>query len=173
MPVLDGFAATRMIRELQPPGKHVPIVALTANVLSGERDKCLAAGMDDYLPKPVHTESLLQKVQQWLPPVEHETGESSVAEEFQRGLHTLRQDGLTEADITELAGIAHPRVRELRGLLKHDMSAGDAHSAGRAAHALVGTVGTFGLPSLSAMLRQLETQLNAGELKGRDGLTMH
>jgi signal transduction histidine kinase/DNA-binding response OmpR family regulator len=169
MPVLDGFAATRLIRELQAPDKHVPIIALTANVLSGERDKCLAAGMDDYLPKPVRTESLLRKVQQWLPAVEYDSLESSVVEEFQRGVDTLRQDGLTDADINELARMAHARLRELRGALTRDISADNTVSAGRVAHALVGTIGTFGLPSLQATLRQLETQLNAGELTAAQG----
>jgi CheY-like chemotaxis protein len=60
MPVLDGFEATRKIRALDGPRGQVPIVALTANALTGDRDRCLANGMNGYLTKPVRREELAQ-----------------------------------------------------------------------------------------------------------------
>ena len=64
MPVMDGFEATRAIRERG--GRRVPVVALTANAMEGERERCLDAGMDDYLAKPMRPADLVAKLHQWL-----------------------------------------------------------------------------------------------------------
>jgi PAS domain S-box-containing protein len=68
MPVMDGFALTEAIRRLEKPGNRLPIVALTANALQGEDKRCIAAGMDDYLSKPVELERLRKRLERWLSP---------------------------------------------------------------------------------------------------------
>ena len=67
MPVMDGMAATRLIRALEAAGggRRVPILALTANAMTGMREEYLAAGMDDFVLKPIRIESLLAKIMQW------------------------------------------------------------------------------------------------------------
>ena len=70
MPVLDGYQATRAIRSQESPGaKRLPIIAMTAHAMEGDRQKCLEAGMDDYIAKPVKRELLRKLLGQWLPPV--------------------------------------------------------------------------------------------------------
>ncbi len=67
MPEMDGFEATAQIRKNQGD-KHVPIVAMTANAMRGDREKCLASGMDDYIAKPIHPAELAEVIHRWLPP---------------------------------------------------------------------------------------------------------
>jgi two-component system, sensor histidine kinase and response regulator len=70
MPVMDGYEATRQIRAFEgDSGRRVPIVATTASAMQEDRDACLAAGMDEYLPKPIQLAELQAAVQRWLPPV--------------------------------------------------------------------------------------------------------
>jgi CheY-like chemotaxis protein/signal transduction histidine kinase len=67
MPVMDGIVATKKIRELESTSdKHIPIIAVTANALAGDRENCLAAGVDDYIAKPFTTEVLIRKMKNWL-----------------------------------------------------------------------------------------------------------
>jgi PAS domain S-box-containing protein len=66
MPVMDGFEATRRIRSSENGGGRVPIIAVTAHVLIGERDKCFAAGMDDYISKPARQNVLADTIAKWL-----------------------------------------------------------------------------------------------------------
>jgi PAS domain S-box-containing protein len=66
MPEMDGMTATRKIRELKSANSNVPIIAITAHALMGDKEKCLEAGMDDYLSKPIRSEVLIQKLDKWL-----------------------------------------------------------------------------------------------------------
>lgn len=68
MPEMDGYEAVARIREVEPAGEHIPILAMTAHAMSGDRQKCLAAGMDDYVSKPIDGVSVLQLLRQYLPP---------------------------------------------------------------------------------------------------------
>ncbi|GAB4214630.1 MAG: hypothetical protein Fur007_11190 [Rhodoferax sp.] len=70
MPVLDGFEATAIIRQRHPGPPHLPIIALTANAMQGDRERCIAAGMDDYLSKPLKPEQLQAVLTRWIAPAD-------------------------------------------------------------------------------------------------------
>ena len=65
MPELDGYETTRRIRLEEGTGRRLPVVAMTAHALAGDREKCLAAGMDDYITKPLHVASLCKALETW------------------------------------------------------------------------------------------------------------
>ena len=68
MPRMDGYAATHLIREIQADsGRHTPIIAMTANAMTGDRERCIEAGMDDYISKPFTRESLSAVLERWRP----------------------------------------------------------------------------------------------------------
>jgi signal transduction histidine kinase/CheY-like chemotaxis protein len=69
MPELDGYGASRALRQLEQGQRRVPIVALTANAMADDRAKCIAAGMDDYLSKPVDLEEIRKTLQRWVPEI--------------------------------------------------------------------------------------------------------
>ena len=67
MPVMDGYAATRALRQ-QPQWRDLPVIAMTANALVGDRDKVLAAGMNDHIAKPIKVDQLFATLARWIRP---------------------------------------------------------------------------------------------------------
>ena len=67
MPQMDGYEATRRIRERERGSRHLPVVAMTANAMVGDRERCLQVGMDDHIPKPVRMDALHRALARWLP----------------------------------------------------------------------------------------------------------
>lgn len=93
MPVMDGYTAARKIREWEGNLRHVPIIALTAHAMAGERDKVLAAGMDDYLSKPLRVHALERMLERYL-------GEGAERAAAEGGSTSSPPDELVELDMT-------------------------------------------------------------------------
>jgi CheY-like chemotaxis protein len=80
MPEMDGYEATRQIRSLEvTTDSHVPVIAMTANAMSGDRENCIAAGMDDYVAKPVTRHTIAEVLDRWLIIKDKATAESPSA----------------------------------------------------------------------------------------------
>jgi HPt (histidine-containing phosphotransfer) domain-containing protein len=160
MPELNGFEATREIRRREENGQHTPIVALTASAQKGDREDCLAAGMDDYLTKPVHEHELVVILQRWLKrPVEDEVVDAQALErlrELQSGGEVIREVAGLYVDDSPLRIDAIQKAAE-----RHDAAA-----IADAAHALKGSSANVGATRVQALAAKLEEMGRSGNLDG-------
>jgi CheY-like chemotaxis protein/HPt (histidine-containing phosphotransfer) domain-containing protein len=182
MPVMDGYDATRSIREMEGPGDRVPIIAMTASAVAGERERCLEAGMDDFLTKPVDVALLKATLARW-------TGSSSTLGGPRPTVDGVGATGHEPADVTvdvDDSGRApdvldEARLAELVDLDPDDPSlvlrfidrfeanavqtvarmreawqAGRTDDLGRLAHSLKGTAANLGVARLAALCKDVE-----------------
>ena len=168
MPELDGYETTKAIRALEATRQdkpRLPIIALTANALIGERDRCLAAGMDDYLAKPFTVSELRDAVLRV-------TGEKPA--ERSAPLRSSRLDYLVaELDRESVAQMVAEFIRDLPDRIQQigDWVAQENRvEAERAAHSLKGAALTFGLDGLSTQLLAIEEATGRGDLAVVRGL---
>jgi signal transduction histidine kinase/CheY-like chemotaxis protein len=117
MPQTDGFEATRVIRALEGT-RHTPIIALTASAMRGDRERCLAAGMDDYVPKPVSPEQLEAVMRRWVP----DTAADDLDAPLPRPLIVRDTSGPVDWDVlAELLAMTRPEfLQDLLGLFLRD-----------------------------------------------------
>ncbi|TBR24825.1 PAS domain-containing sensor histidine kinase [bacterium] len=159
MPVMDGYQATGAIRALGGPAAELPIVAVTAHALPGDREEALAAGMDDYLSKPVRLQDLAVALERWLGSAP-KTSEEPVLDAAAVASLRLLGDGTVPKEIvaTYLED-APKRLAELRRAVEAE----DKASAVRAAHTLMGSSRTMGGKALGARLEAVERGLRRGD----------
>src|SRR5205085_8469495 len=137
MPEMDGYAATAEIRrrerEQGVAPRRTPIVAMTANALKGDAEKCLAAGMDDYLPKPVTVQRLEAVLTRWRPPTGPGAPDEAVDARALAALRDLQGAGRPDL-LAELIAVylrdTSPRLAALHEAVAH----ADAEALRRAAH---------------------------------------
>jgi two-component system sensor histidine kinase/response regulator len=154
MPVMDGFQATRAIR--QHSGGRVPIVALTANAMEGERQRCLDAGMDDYLAKPVRPDDLIAKLRGWLGAetaperaAQFPQTVSHLRDQLDAFIDQLRDAQTSSADIDSLLSLAMETTPPVLLRLAESIRRQEEQPACFAAHSLKGSFGSIGLPDLA------------------------
>jgi two-component system sensor histidine kinase/response regulator len=178
MPRLDGFDATRQVRNSEPVGRRVPIIAMTASVLEGERERCLAAGMDDYLTKPVDAAELERVVRQWVQPAAVRptvampaperapwSSETDVLDpERIEMLDELRKDGVSffERTAASFMGRVGNQLMAIRDAVDRD----NAMSLLTSAHQLKGSALNLGLPRVARAAARLETLGIDGQTNG-------
>ena len=173
MPVMDGLAATRTIRAMANRG-GVPILAMTANACGEDRHKCLAAGMDDFMTKPVTPERLYAALSKWLPCQLTEAPRAAAATAADTADAALFSvDGLdARAGLQHMAGnLASYRslLRLYLGTHRDDMDrlgrhldAGERDAARRIAHSLKGASGSVGALTLQSLAADTERALRDG-----------
>ena len=178
MPEMDGFEASQAIREGEQQlgsGAHIPIIAMTANAMAGARERCLAAGMDDYLSKPVEPSQLDRVVRSWLREVQEleeaievgtarhrPVGEVVLAPDLAGRLRRMGVEA--EDDVQELIGIffddTRSRVKELANATLRN----EAETIQRLAHALKSSSAYLGAEELRALCAKIEDTAQNGNL---------
>jgi CheY-like chemotaxis protein/HPt (histidine-containing phosphotransfer) domain-containing protein len=167
MPEMDGFEATAAIREREKgTGRRLPIIALTAHALKGDRERCLAAGMDGYLAKPLRSAELFQALQEVVPPAP-EVGGGAVGEarreEVMDRAAALADVGGSDRLLRELAGLFLDECPRMLGEVRAALDQGDAVRLRRAAHSLRGAVTHFGAAAAEAAAGRLEALATADD----------
>jgi len=166
MPEMDGLEATTAIRAAEAgTGKHVPIVAMTAHAMKGDREKCLSAGMDGYLSKPIRIDELKQAV--FRAGQKRNTGGSPEQNSFgaigklESLLDSVMGDQALLAEMAEL-WLADSERQERQ--IQEGLDSGDVMMVQRAAHALKGSVGTFQASAAQEAAHQLEMSAKDADL---------
>jgi CheY-like chemotaxis protein/HPt (histidine-containing phosphotransfer) domain-containing protein len=180
MPELDGLEATRLIRERQRSGApnysaRIVIVALTAHAMQGDREKCLAAGMDDYLAKPIRPADVRQVIERWYPqngttrlvkpaPAAEPAAPPPPAEP---PVDMDRLNSLVDGDpggLRELVELYLKQTTQQIAQLEAAVRARNANDIRRVAHSCAGASATLGMTRLVPLLRDLEKQGASGTL---------
>jgi len=169
MPELDGYAATKCIRQLNGAARHTPIVAMTAHALGNERERCLDAGMDDYLAKPVRIDQLRNTVEYWCgmrtdspeAGAATESAQESSAEILDQQLDVAVLDTLREVMGTQLLPLIDIYLADTRTRLESmhaDLKRNDREAIAHTAHTIKGSsrnVGATRIGTLSSALYDL------------------
>jgi GAF domain-containing protein/CheY-like chemotaxis protein/HPt (histidine-containing phosphotransfer) domain-containing protein len=160
MPEMDGLEATRRILERWPEGERPWIVAMTAEAMSGDRERCLEAGMNDYLAKPIRVDELVAAIKRTPHRVEAKTGSASAAINGPIDATVLVRlaDG-TGGDAEFVSELIQQFVDDTPGLVaaaRAGLGTGDPAEVRRAAHTLKSNAATFGAEGLAERSRALE-----------------
>jgi PAS domain S-box-containing protein len=169
MPQMDGFAASHAIRDRERgTGQHLPIVALTAHAIAGDRERCLAAGMDDYLSKPYTQQQLRAMVQRWAKgsPVVEAAAPPSVAapidmsgacldQSILDGIRRLRRPGGPDI-FTQIVKTFLGSSATYMQSIRQAASRQDMEPVYQAAHAMKSSSAMVGAVTLSALMKDLE-----------------
>jgi signal transduction histidine kinase/DNA-binding response OmpR family regulator len=162
MPVMDGYEATRALRQ-RPALKDLPVIAMTANAMAGDREKVLAAGMNDHVAKPFRVDDLFATLTHWVRPAS--APPAALALPRAAGLDVAA--GLAAVDGNEalyrrLLGMFSRREADFEARMRAACAQGDLATALRSAHDLKSVAGTLGMPELQQAAAALEAACGRG-----------
>jgi two-component system, sensor histidine kinase and response regulator len=171
MPEMDGFAATKAIRGEAGDGRRLPIIAMTANALAGDREICLAAGMDDYISKPVDRNALRLCLERWIavPNAQTQTQASVTSSPVTENVPVFdrkRMQTLSDGDAEferELIDAFITNIGTHLSTLQSSIVAGDLAGVAREAHSLKGASADIGAVALAACAGRIEAAATAGD----------
>lgn len=173
MPEMDGFEATRAIREMEKQtGGHIPIIAMTAHAMKGDRERCLEVGMDDYVPKPISSNKLHETIQTLVSgkaPKTQETSESGTKEDE---LVSINRETLLNAFdndpdfLKEAVGLFVSDYPNMMVKIKEAIRNEDSTTLERTAHALKGMLGNFQAEQAAGTAFNLEKKGRNGDFSG-------
>jgi PAS domain S-box-containing protein len=171
MPEMGGVEATRAIREQEKKtGEHIPIVAMTAHMMKGDRESCLEAGMDAYVSKPIESRELLGTIEALLSPPGTAVLVTAAKKPKEEGPGVFDKAALLERVggnrklLGEMVRLFHADASKLLAAIGKAVADGDAPTVATTAHALKGTVANFSAGQAFELARKLEGMGRAGEL---------
>jgi PAS domain S-box-containing protein len=167
MPDLGGFDTTALIRGMEEgTGRHIPIIAVTARAMVGDRERCLDAGMDDYLSKPVHLGDLYEALARWAPGGLHMASRAAVrtVANIDRAALLDMVDG-DETLLGELIAVFSRESQRLAGEIRRAVQERDAGATRAAAHALKGAAANLRAKDVVNSAAVLEQIADAGNLE--------
>jgi CheY-like chemotaxis protein len=164
MPGMDGYQATGEIRRHEGPARRTPIIGLTASAMVGDREKALAAGMDDYLTKPITPEGLDLTLRRWIGPARPPAAPASqpVNPEVLRELAAATQPGFVE----ELVEVFLKTSADRLAALREADARKDVRGFLRIVHDLRGAAGTVGAVRMQELCGRIEEAGEAGLAEG-------
>jgi PAS domain S-box-containing protein len=171
MPDMDGYEATRLIRAQQDhEGRRIPIIAMTAQAFAEDRDKCLAAGMDDFVSKPIDQEHLFATLARHIKGVQHPAPEARPADQPRRADQSAIdfQDGLSrlggkEDFLIKMLSFFRAEYGNAATLIHDAEQQGDGQTAGRLAHSIAGAAANLGARPLARAAKALHVALEKKE----------
>jgi len=187
MPGMDGYEAAREMRRREsvpadcagaprgPAAGRIPIIAMTAAALKDDRERCYAAGMDDYLTKPFEPEDLASAIQHWIsdpadPATAGTTASAPGEHDIVRRLRQLR-DHLPPASVDRLLASFLENGRTQIAELHAATRIGDTAAIARTAHSLKGAASSINAAAIAALCQRLEDRAVAGDLPGSTEIT--
>ncbi len=163
MPEMDGYEATAAIRAMPGPVARTPIVAMTANAMQGDREHCLAAGMDDYLSKPVRHEQLHQALTRWAPEPATTSELPPIDDAVLEGFRQLQEDGAPDV-VHEFIDLFLEDLPVRREAILMAVNEGDTERVRAGAHALKSSAAYIGAAELARICKDVEMAARSGDL---------